>query len=85
MYKEVIDPMDITADIVKIHQEMRLMRNPDRMYPMLEMLLSLWQKYPDMRLGQLIENVAGHKNMIWNMDDNEMYDKMEEIYKRGWT
>lgn len=64
------------AEFVKV-------RSPARIPIMIEMLESLWLNHPDMRLGQLLENVAGSKDRIWNMEDTEWYDRMEQIYKVG--
>ena len=34
------------------------MRNPDRIPEMLELLRKVWQRHPDLRLGQLVFNAA---------------------------
>ncbi len=34
------------------------MRNPSRIYPLLNKIGDIWIKNPDMRLGQLIENIT---------------------------
>jgi len=36
------------------------MRNPERIDPFLQKLNQLWKSYPDLRFGQLIENVLDH-------------------------
>lgn len=33
------------------------MRNPARIYPLLNKIGDLWIKHPDLRFGQLIENI----------------------------
>lgn len=40
------------------------MRNPNRIPRVLDLLEKEWQKVPDWRLGQLIENIA--RDLGWN-------------------
>lgn len=60
-------------------------RNPDRIYPFLSKLEGLWNRFPDMRFGQLVENVLsvyvrekhGEYNrnvfnaLLWNLEEDE--------------
>ena len=40
------------------------MRNPNRIRPLLDALATAWEKYPDLRLGQLLENANTEKTNI---------------------
>lgn len=40
------------------------MRDPNRIPKILVLLKKVWEKYPDLRLGQLVENIA--RDMGWN-------------------
>lgn len=51
------------------------MRNPDRIRPMLKQLESYWRANPDLRLGQIISNMAasvGSKDCFFTEDDKMM-------------
>lgn len=43
-------------------------------------LYALWEKYPTMRLGQLIENATGSSNGLYNVEDFILISKMEKFY-----
>lgn len=53
------------------------MRDPNRIPKMLEELEVAWLEHPDMRLGQLILNLArgsvdiAPMNHLWNLEDDE--------------
>jgi uncharacterized protein YihD (DUF1040 family) len=38
-------------------------RDPDRINGIIESLKTLWMKYPDMRLGQLLENYVFYRGI----------------------
>lgn len=50
-----------------------MMRNPDRIPPILDLLALAWQKVPDWRLGQLFENIKRYsgKNDLFYVEDKE--------------
>lgn len=51
------------------------MRNPDRIGPMLKQLESYWRANPDLRLGQIVSNMAasvGSKDCFFTEDDKMM-------------
>ena len=55
------------------------MRDPTRIPWILERLGTVWDEHPDLRLGQLIENVAGYemkdsKYPLYYMEDEELMD-----------
>lgn len=53
------------------------MRDPARIPKIIGMLQRAWEDSPDMRLGQLIINVAG-KTDVYNVEDEVMQDDLKE-------
>lgn len=57
------------------------MRNPERIKPFLEQIEVIWNRYPDMRFGQLISNIfsiSGNPSFFYR-EDNEFMDIMEGV------
>jgi uncharacterized protein YihD (DUF1040 family) len=54
------------------------MRDPNRIPDMLSRLQTIWEKYPDLRLGQLITNVFRSEGLYYLEDD--MFIKALEDY-----
>lgn len=54
------------------------MRDKNRIEPLLEQIKELWLKYPDLRLTQLLSNVAitdGWKdNDLYHLEDDKLSD-----------
>lgn len=61
------------------------MRDPKRIRPMLSHLERLWREYPDLRLGQLMMNLAhtGPSLDLFNIEDEDLAHRMEEA-RREW-
>lgn len=59
------------------------MRDPDRIDPVLSTVRRLWEKYPDMRLGQLLVNVA-HGDDMFNLEDEELVLRLHKVFASGW-
>lgn len=61
------------------------LRDPKRIPNIIMRLLKIWQKYPDMRLGQLIENVFPNTEMTrvtaYFLEDDDFIKVLEEFYK----
>lgn len=55
------------------------MRDPDRIDPMLAELAVLWKKYPDLRLGQLLENLG----VQYYTEDDTVLDAIRHVTKEG--
>lgn len=55
------------------------MRNPDRINRVLNTISKVWEKYPDLRLGQLIINVIP-EDKIYNVEDDILESKIKERY-----
>lgn len=54
------------------------MRDPDRISIILDKIREIWEASPDMRLGQLIINVTGQSDNLWNLEDDVLLDDLQE-------
>lgn len=56
------------------------MRNPERIPDILEKLEALWINYPDMRLGQLLVNLAPPRlhNDIFYWEDEDLEKALDD-------
>jgi uncharacterized protein YihD (DUF1040 family) len=54
------------------------MRNPNRIKPLLKLIEEIWEKYPDLRLCQLIGNVAPYDN--YHVEDDDLKNRLKEMY-----
>jgi len=63
-------------------------RDPNRIPIILKRLENVWRKFPDLRLGQLIENVfpnrgaSGHSESVYYLEDEEFIERIENFYKK---
>lgn len=60
-----------------------IMRNPDRIPKILSLLQQGWDKVPDWRFGQLIENLKryiGVKDLFY-IEDDEMVENIINFFK----
>ena len=48
-----------------------------------DLLYDVWLKYPEQRLGQLLLNIAGNKD-LWNMSEQEIHDALMKVLAHGW-
>lgn len=59
------------------------MRDPSRIYPLLYKIGDTWIKYPDLRFGQLIDNimysVGRDTSSLFYIEDKEFEEKIEEF------
>ncbi|MCK4788084.1 MAG: hypothetical protein KAV87_30300 [Desulfobacteraceae bacterium] len=54
------------------------MRDPERIPRILAKIQEIWQKYPDLRLGQLIVNVSPkHERNLFYAEDDELEHQLE--------
>lgn len=58
------------------------MRNPNRIYEVLNLLQRGWEKVPDLRFGQLIENLKRYINIddLFYIEDDEMTKKIVDFF-----
>ena len=64
------------------------MRDPARIARVVEKLRALWLCNPDMRLGQLAENLglsyALRSPNLFNLEDDEMERRIDQTLALGW-
>lgn len=56
------------------------MRDPKRIDTILNRIKRIWNKYPDLRLGQLIVNVISDDSILYMLEDEEMVRSLEDFY-----
>jgi uncharacterized protein YihD (DUF1040 family) len=58
------------------------MRDKKRIDIVLSKIKTIWEKYPDLRLGQLILNVVRDTNshVLYYLEDDELLKKLIEEY-----
>ena len=56
-----------------------IMRDINRIEPLLARLQEVWKRYPDLRLSQLILNVEKDPK-IYYMEDEELIELLEQFY-----
>lgn len=55
------------------------MRDPKRIWPILKELAVIWNRYPDLRLGQLIGNVA-EGTALYYAEDDDLIARLKAFY-----
>lgn len=55
------------------------MRDPNRIDGILAKVKEMWEKYPDLRLGQLLSNAVG-EGWLYYVEDDSLIDEMEKLY-----
>ncbi len=63
------------------------MRDPKRIQRISEKLILVWAAHPDMRLGQLLENLKGHNVNIdtFQVEDDHMEMQIDKYLEGGWS
>ena len=58
------------------------MRNPNRIYEILNLLQRGWEKMPDLRFGQLIENLKRYIDVddLFYIEDGELVEKIINFF-----
>jgi len=65
------------------------MRDPKRIPVLLQAIKEVWERHPDLRFCQLVQNITG-KNDSFYMEDDEFsrkiieFTNMVENYDRSW-
>jgi uncharacterized protein YihD (DUF1040 family) len=59
------------------------MRDPKRIEWMMWAVKRAWKRYPDLRLGQLILNLAQEDEFetLYNLEDDALMARIEKLYK----
>ena len=55
------------------------MRDKERIWPILTELAAIWNRYPDLRLGQLIGNVA-EGTALYYAEDDDLIAQLKAFY-----
>ena len=61
------------------------MRDPARIEKVLELVAAVWKEYPDMRLAQLIYNIANTSQPcpgVFYLEDEELVGRLEYLLAR---
>jgi hypothetical protein len=61
------------------------MRDPKRIEPIIQLLWDVWERTPDLRLGQIIVNAARPNEgcpQILHVEDDKIARGLEEMLKR---
>lgn len=61
------------------------MRDPNRIDPILQAIGEYWKQHPDMRLGQLIENLAymaGETDDAFYVEDGKLMEGLMQLEAR---
>jgi uncharacterized protein YihD (DUF1040 family) len=54
------------------------MRDPNRIGDVLQAVEKIWRRYPDMRLGQLISNLADwSEQSVWDIEEDDLVAEIE--------
>lgn len=56
-----------------------MMRDPKRIWPLCSALYALWMRFPDWRLGQLIENLTGCSDNFY-VEDDDLMRMIQAVY-----
>lgn len=58
------------------------MRDKNRIKPFLEKFQEFWEKYPDLRFGQIADIIANRVNIdIFYIEDNLFLEQIEKLLK----
>ena len=57
------------------------MRDPQRIPEILALLVKIWSKEPDLRLGQILVNATGHMDNMFNIEDDKMLEGLKKFHK----
>lgn len=55
------------------------MRDKSRIKPFLAEVSDIWEKYPDLRFGQLVMDVMPNCNRLWNIEEDSMLEAFHEF------
>ena len=56
-------------------------RDSQRIPVVLLEIQKVWEKNPDLRLGQLIMNCCPNENVLYNIEDDKLLERIREVYK----
>lgn len=56
------------------------MRDPERIDRILSTVRDVWEKYPDLRLGQMLGNIADDEVDLYYVEDDEIEERLKALY-----
>ena len=56
-------------------------RDAQRIPVVLSEIQKVWEKNPDLRLGQLLMNCCPNENVLYNIEDDKLLERIREVYK----
>ena len=54
------------------------MREPKRIYELLKLIGEIWEEYPDLRLMQLLLNVADSDDTAYYLEDSDLMKRLKK-------
>jgi uncharacterized protein YihD (DUF1040 family) len=58
-------------------------RDPARIPHVLAKIQELWEKVPDLRLGQFLGNTCKSETQLYYLEDDDLLEKLESMYKEA--
>ena len=72
--------VDTKNKLTRIQKEQYKIERPvERIDELLELIRIIWNKYPDLRLGQLILNNV-NEDKLYNLEDKDLYEILKKKY-----
>ncbi len=56
-------------------------RDSQRIPVVLSEIQKVWEKNPDLRLGQLLMNCCANEIIMYNIEDDMLLERIREVYK----
>jgi uncharacterized protein YihD (DUF1040 family) len=56
------------------------MRDPNRIDKVLNTIRFFWKKNPDLRLTQMVLNLAGDNEDVFYMEEDELLERLNKLY-----
>jgi len=90
-YEEYCDKCGSTKQLpllcnkCKQKKENQIVRNPERIKPMLDKLKELWYKHPDLRFGQLVTILGSQMDIdSFYAEEDKWIEIIEDMKEIGW-
>jgi len=55
------------------------MRDLNRIKPIIDTVTQVWNKHPDLRLGQMLENLTGYDEDLYYVEDDELLKRLNNL------
>jgi hypothetical protein len=60
-----------------------MVRPPERIPKVLKTIREVWERFPDLRLGQLLTNATDMGDILYYVEDEELVEKLERYHGEG--